>query len=65
MDRSTFREKGMQVARREEYKDASVEDNWGGSKGSEGTFGLYVLLGILALAGIAADRYFLWELWKH
>lgn len=55
----------MQVARREEHKDASVEDNWGGSKGSEGTFGLYVLLGILALAGIAADRYFLWELWKH
>lgn len=43
----------------EEYRDDSVQDNWGGGKGTAELFLLNAYMGIAALLGVVFVRYFL------
>ena len=43
----------------DQYRDETVQDNWGGGKGTAEQFLLYVYLGIVVLLGVVLARYFL------
>lgn len=43
----------------EEFRDADIEQSWGGGKGTAEQFLLYVYIGIVAAIGLVFIQYFL------